>query len=48
MVWFGAMLPHLKQVIPLEKFVGVKVDPRERAKRFHEAWDNIDRALARH
>lgn len=50
MVWWGAMLPHLKKPVPLKDFIG-KVDlPKsreERAKAFHDAWDRIDRALAR-
>lgn len=47
LVWFGAMLPNLKDPIPLEKFVGELRDDRDRARRFHEAWDKIDRALRR-
>ncbi|WP_142662783.1 hypothetical protein [Paracoccus laeviglucosivorans] len=45
-VWFGAMLPHLEKPIELRAFMGEKPDPRARAKRFHEVWDRIDRALA--
>ncbi|WP_417257352.1 hypothetical protein [Celeribacter sp.] len=41
------MLPHLKEPVTLEKFVGMKPDNRERVRRFHQAWDKIDRALQR-
>lgn len=47
LVWFGAMLPHLKEPVTLEKFVGMKPDNRERVRRFHRTWDKIDRALSR-
>ena len=45
LVWFNAMMPHFKKPIPLDKFVGGPVDDRDRVKRFHSAWDQIDRAL---
>ncbi|MFD2173977.1 hypothetical protein [Rhodobacter lacus] len=48
LVWFSAMLPHLQKTIPLERFVGLPEDRHDRVKRFHAAWDRIDRALARH
>lgn len=47
LVWFGAMLPNLKEQISLEKFMGERPDDRDRARRFHEAWDKVDRALMR-
>jgi len=50
MVWYGAMLPHLKKTIQLADFAGKVAEPssrEDRAKRFHAAWDRIDRALAR-
>lgn len=47
LVWFGAMLPHFKQPIPLDKFVGGPVDDTARVRDFHDAWDRVDRALAR-
>lgn len=47
LTWVGAMLPWLKTPISLEAFVGSKVDEAARVKRFHAAWDKIDRALAR-
>lgn len=43
--WFGAMLPHLKTPMPLDKFVGPPPDERSRVREFHAAWDKIDRAL---
>lgn len=47
MVWFTAMLPHLKDRLSLEKFLGDPVRDVDRIKRFHDAWDKIDRALRR-
>lgn len=47
MVWWGAMLPHLKKPVELKKFVGHRDKPKTRAERikaFHAAWDKIDRA----
>ena len=50
MVWWGAMLPHLKKTPDLKTFVG-RVDVArtraERVRQFHAAWDKIDRALGR-
>lgn len=51
MVWWGAMLPHMKKPVPLNKFVGhmeVAKSRADRVKAFHAAWDRIDKALARH
>ena len=45
LVWWGAMLPNLKERVSLEKFMGEAPDGRDRARRFHEAWDRVDRAL---
>ncbi|AZV00402.1 hypothetical protein pthi1_p37 [Paracoccus phage vB_PthS_Pthi1] len=50
MVWWGAMLPHLKKAPDLKTFVGHRDVARTRAERvrqFHAAWDRVDRALAR-
>lgn len=50
LVWWGAMLPHLKKPVPLDKFVGhreVAKSRAERVKAFHAAWDKVDRALGR-
>ena len=50
MVWFGAMLPHLKKPVPRDKFVGKAPLPMsrpERVRAFHAAWDKVDRALGR-
>lgn len=47
MVWWGAMLPHLKERPTLEKFAGYPIDNAERIRRTHAAWDKIDAALAR-
>jgi len=48
MVWWGAMLPHLKEPVALDRFIGRPVDDRARIAAFHTAWDKIDRSLARH
>lgn len=48
LVWWGAMLPHLKKPVPLRDFIGHRDVPRsraERVKQFHADWDKIDRAL---
>lgn len=47
MIWWGAMLPHLQKPVTLEKFIGLPEDNAARARRFHTAWDKIDRALGR-
>lgn len=50
LVWWGAMLPHLQKPVMLRDFVGHRDVPKSRAERvrqFHDAWDRIDRALAR-
>ncbi len=50
LVWWGAMLPHLKKPVSLKDFVGRREITRSRAERvrdFHAAWDKIDRALGR-
>ncbi|MCJ8138434.1 hypothetical protein [Falsirhodobacter halotolerans] len=47
LTWWGAMLPHLKKPVPLEKFMGQKVDPATRAAAFNAAWDRVDRAFNR-
>ncbi len=50
LVWWGAMLPHLKKPVSLKDFVGRREIARSRAERvrdFHAAWDKIDRALGR-
>lgn len=47
MVWFSAMMPHLKTPPSLQNFVGRVEAPAERAARFHAAWDKVDRALSR-
>lgn len=45
LVWFGAMLPLMKQVIPLDVFIGRQDRNADRVERFHAAWDRVDRAL---
>lgn len=50
LVWWGAMLPHLKKPVSLKDFVGRREIAKSRAERvrdFHAAWDKIDRALGR-
>lgn len=43
MVWWGAMLPHLKTPISLDQFIGEpkKID----VAAWSAAWDKVDRAL---
>lgn len=48
LVWWGAMLPHLKKPVTLDQFLGGHADDRDRVRRFHDAWDKVDRALKRH
>ena len=45
LVWWGAMLPLLKEKVSLDKFMGEASDGRDRVRRFHDAWDRVDRAL---
>ena len=47
LVWFGAMMPRLKNPPTLEKFVGRARSETGRVRNFHSAWDRIDAALAR-
>ncbi|MFV0409087.1 MAG: hypothetical protein ACK5LJ_05130 [Paracoccus sp. (in: a-proteobacteria)] len=50
LVWWGAMLPHLKKPVSLKDFVGhrdVAKSRSERVRDFHAAWDKVDRALGR-
>lgn len=47
LVWYGAMLPHLKKPPSLEQFTGHKPDKSELKRRWVETWDKIDRALER-
>jgi hypothetical protein len=47
LVWWGAMMPHLKEPPGFEAFTGYKPDRAEQIRRWVEAWDKIDRALAR-
>lgn len=45
LVWWGAMLPNLKQPVALDKFIGGPADEISRVRQFHDAWDRIDRSL---
>lgn len=47
LVWLGAMLPWLKNPIPLDEFAGRKLSQAERVAKFHKGWDEIDKALRR-
>lgn len=50
MVWFGAMLPHLKKPPSLKEFVGevdIALSRAERVRKFHAEWDKVDRVLPR-
>lgn len=48
MVWWGAMMPHMKKPPDFEKFVGIPPDRNERIRRWVEAWDRADASLRRH
>ena len=46
LVWWGAMLPHLKKPPQFREFVGGKTpDRRQDLRACIAAWDRIDRAL---
>lgn len=45
LVWWGAMLPHLKKQVTLDQFTGGPADESSRIRQFHMAWDKVDRAL---
>lgn len=47
LVWWGAMMPNLKDPPSLEKFSGYVPDKREQLRRFVEAWDRVDAGLRR-
>jgi hypothetical protein len=47
MVWWGAMMPHMKEPPKFEAFTGYKPDRADELKRWLAAWDKVDRALAR-
>lgn len=46
MVWWGAMLPHLKKPVSLEVFVNGKEDSRASLAAWSATWDRVDAALA--
>lgn len=45
-IWFGAMLPNLKNPPSLEEFSGGRRDRRSEIIRCLAAWDKVDAALA--
>jgi len=47
LVWWGAMLPHMTKPVPLEVFLGQPVNEAARVRKFHAAWDKVDRAMRR-
>jgi hypothetical protein len=47
LVWWGAMMPHVKEPPDLETFAGYQPDKRAALKRCVEAWDKVDLALRR-
>jgi hypothetical protein len=46
-VWLTAMLPHMEKPPQLYEFVHGEKDKRSERIKCIEAWDKIDRALAR-
>lgn len=46
-VWYGAMLPRLEKPPKLQDFVGGPRDKRAEIVECLNAWDKVDRALAR-
>jgi hypothetical protein len=46
-IWWGAMLPNLKDAPDLETFAGIKPDKRKALARCVAAWDKVDLALRR-
>ncbi len=46
-IWFAAMLPNLKTVPSLEEFCDGARPKGQRIAEWVDAWDKVDRALAR-
>ncbi len=46
-VWYSAMMPTLKKPPTFAEFVGKEPDRGSAKQRCLEAWDKVDRALAR-
>lgn len=46
LVWWGAMLPHLKEPVSLDRFVNGKEDTRKSIAAWSAAWDRVDAGLA--
>jgi len=47
MIWWGAMLPHLKKPPSFDKFVGQSENRVRDVAACVAAWDRVDRALSR-
>lgn len=47
MVWWGAMMPHLKKPPKFAEFVGDAPDRARDVRACVAAWDRVDRALSR-
>jgi hypothetical protein len=47
LVWWGAMMAHLKEPPDLEKFSGYRPDRREQLRRWVDAWDRVEAGLRR-
>jgi len=47
LVWWGAMLPHMKDPPSFEKFTGYRPSRAEFVARWSEAWDRVDAAMQR-
>jgi hypothetical protein len=47
MVWWGAMMPLMKEPPSYEKFTGYVPDKREQLRRWLAAWDRVDAGLRR-
>jgi len=46
MVWWGAMMPHMKDPPKFAEFTGIKPDRRTELAACIAAWDRVDRSLA--
>lgn len=47
LVWWGAMMPRLKDPPEFEAFTGYRPSRSDQIRRWVDAWDRVDRALQR-
>ena len=47
LIWWGAMMPHLKDPPKFEHFTGIQPDRNIRVEQWVKAWDRADRALGK-